>query len=499
MKKINYLFIILMLLVTGKVSSQDFPWPDLGTPVVITPGGPGVINNTINAATSATHFVLKRDAIYIYTDEMKNPGFPIMVTAEEGEGALPIIKALGPPSGAEEATRPFFAQGDMYLKDLELSGWDQGGNFTDNATVRLASDGITVVIKNVVFDFNRQNAIRINAKDCYVYVENTIFGNQGIAQRLYQGFALTFRGNMTPVVHMRNNTFYNMHNEVINNIQPASYNKLIFEHNTVVNTGTGGLYFGRPDSIIFRNNLFINAGIMGDGFVGNRENFVQPHYYLSIDSTFVDDELKKPYVDFDYNHFYLDPAVAALLPDTSKKATLSFIHPLLADLIGENNVIADEAFALTNFPATVDQYKSYIDDFYAFVAEPAQMPLFDEDYKVLNFSYVQTHDAYSSASDGGPLGDRNWFPDFVPVNVPNEVVTQFRIYPNPVQNNLFIANTDNFTHLRITNIVGQTIMDVRNLGEGNININVSELKQGLYIVSFFNGEKPVGSVKMLKR
>jgi hypothetical protein len=39
----------------------------------------------------------------------------------------------------------------------------------------------------VVFDFNRQQFVRINAVGCKLYVEDCIFGNAGVSQRFQQG------------------------------------------------------------------------------------------------------------------------------------------------------------------------------------------------------------------------------------------------------------------------------------------------------------------------
>jgi hypothetical protein len=494
MGKFILLLVALFALVGIKqAQAQDFPWPDLGDPVVIEPGEPGVINNTINAATKATHFVLKRGVTYIYTGEMKNAGFPIMVTAENAVGDLPIIRALGPAPGAEEATRPFLAQGDLFLKDIRLSGWDLGDNYTDNATVRFAADGITIVIKDCIFDFNRQNAIRINAKDCNLYVENTIFGNQGIAQRLFQGFAVTTRGNWVTLMHLRNNTFYNLHHEILNNMAPLRYGKFIFENNTVVNTGTGGFTFGKPDTVIFKNNLHLNIGILGDGIQGDRSNFVLPIYYLSLDSNIVDGALVKPHIDFKNNHFYLDPEVAAALPDSSNKSSLTMFHPMLEELMGEKNEVKDQNISFTNFLATTDEYKNYINTFYSFAADPWQMPQFGTDVSSLDFSYSSSLAAYSAATDGGPLGDRNWFPNWTDYKTVGSISMQ--LYPNPVANELTIKSDENISRLVINSISGRKVAEIDQLSQKTITIPVNHLNRGIYFVSL-SGEK--GLSKMIK-
>ena len=512
MKKF-YLFVLVLgsIALLGNdalAQNTDFPWPDLGESMVITPGAPGKINDVIHGDTTATgdrvhrHYILKRGQTYLYTARIQNSGYPLMVTAEEGDGPLPIIKALGPAAGEDEAERIFHAQGDLYIKDLVLNGFDQGGNYTDNATVRLAADSITVVCKSVVFDFNRQNNLRINAKECKLYVEDCIIANQGVAARLFQGFAVHFRGNWTPVVHMRNNTIYNMHNTAITNRQTARYNKLIFENNTVVNTGTGGSYYGRPDSLIVKNNLFVNVGILGDGFQGDRDDFVEPHYYFVVDSKFTDTTnttLLHPYVNYTNNHYYLDPAVAAALPDSSDKSTETLFHPYLLDLIGEgaSNIIEDEAFEFSNFPATIGEYENYINDFYQFAETPSEMPQFETDFRVLDFSYPESRGAYSAATDGGPLGDRNWFPDYVS-GIVDLVDNQLNVYPNPASDLIRVRfnNIESGT-LSITDMIGREVKHMLIIGQNEVSVNTSDLQNGMYLVRFIDDRNSSSSIKKI--
>lgn len=514
MKKHYLLPMILGIFIffSNHAMAQEFPWPDLGDPMIIEPGAPGVINETIMGDTTANgernhnHYILKRGATYLYTARILNNGYPLMVTAEDGDGELPIIKAVGPAPGEDEAERPFHAQGDLYLKDITINGFDQGGNYTDNATVRLAADSITVVLNSVNFDFNRQNNLRVNASACSVYVENCIIANQGVAARLYQGFAITFRGNYFEVIHMRNNTIYNMHGTAITSGSPARYNKFIFENNTVVNTGAYTASFGRPDTLVVKNNLWVNNGIMGDGIQGDRENFVEPWFQMSIDSTFngdtVNPELVDPMlVDFRHNYVYLDPAIAELLPDSSNKATDTFFHPYLADLMGISNYTHNQAFTFNNFPAEISEYQAYIDDFYQFSDDPAEMPLFNTDFRTLDFTYSESHPAATASSDAGPLGDRNWFPDFVPTNTeePEYNFVEVSVYPNPVKDFVRMDNLDESTDVYVLNTTGQRVMHVPTNGNTSMNLDISDLAPGIYIISFQNESNVKGIRKIMKQ
>ena len=75
MKKIYMIALTIItcaFLASTDAGAQDFPWPDLGTPMIIEPGAPGVLDATINGDTAADgsrnhqHYILKRGALYLY-------------------------------------------------------------------------------------------------------------------------------------------------------------------------------------------------------------------------------------------------------------------------------------------------------------------------------------------------------------------------------------------------------------------------------------------------
>ncbi|NOR33756.1 MAG: hypothetical protein GQ579_03645, partial [Bacteroidales bacterium] len=266
MKKI-YLIALTMIactfLASTNAGAQEFEWPDLGTPMIIEPGAPGVLDATINGDTAADgtmnhqHYILRRGAMYLYIFETINTGWDLMVTAEEGDGPLPIIKALGTPPGGDEALRPFVAQGNLYLQGLNIHGWANDGLPTDNATVRLNSDDITGVLKDCIFDYNRQNSLRLNGANISAFVENCLFYGQGTASKVSNGESVHFRGNPAKIVHLRNNTLVNNTDLFMDNRQTQEYDTFIADHNTMVNSGRRGAFLGRPQNLTWTNNLIV--------------------------------------------------------------------------------------------------------------------------------------------------------------------------------------------------------------------------------------------------
>ncbi len=515
MKKVYLPVSMFLLILVGftSVNAQQFPWPDLGEAKIIEPDptNPGALNDAIMSDTSATgerlhnHYILKRGATYTYTSRINNNGWPLMVTAEDGDGALPYIQPIK-PIGEDEAPRPFHAQGDFYADGLHISGYDTDDIPADNATVRLASDSVTVVLKNVLFDFNRLSAVRVNADACSLYIEGCVFGDQGVAEQMWAGYAVNYRANTWPLAIIRNNTFYNHHNSIISMYgDKTKYGKLIFENNTVVNVGTQGSPLGRPDTLIFKNNLWVNVGILGDAREGDRDDFAHPAYAFSVDTNFTDTtqtEWIDPVIEFTNNHFYNDPAIFEFLPDSSDKMTETFFNPYLADRVDESTtLVLEQAFAdFENFPTgNLADYEAYINGFYGFEPVPAQLPNFGMDILEVDFGYPTSHAAFSAAADGGPLGDLTWFGGAV--GIVDVKTTSFNIYPNPVQNILHVKLTEDqrIDKVVITNVLGQNVKTVESISGKNIHINTSELRTGLYFINFFNEGTLLGTNKVLKR
>ncbi len=263
--------------------------------------------------------------------------------------------------------------------------------------------------------------------------------------------------------------------------------------------------FGRPDSVIFKNNLIIDMGILGDATQGDRSKFVEPLYFIDLDSVYTDTTnttLKVPYIDWRSNYFYFNPEVAALLPDSANPAYESLFTPNLEDIIGESKIhIMLEKFPFANFPATIAEYKAHIDDFYNQAETRANLPQFDTPWNELDFSYSTSLPAYSAATDGGPIGDRNWFPNYVSTGVKKLADDGLMIYPNPASNvlNVNLGKNRTVSTIALFDIVGKEVKNISVSGESNFSISLSYLRSGLYFVKFFDHNGPVSTKKLVIR
>ncbi len=77
--------------------------------------------------------------------------------------------------------------------------------------------------------------------------------------------------------------------------------------------------------------------------------------------------------------------------------------------------------------------------------------------------------------------------EFVSVVDPT-ISEKVSMYPNPVSETLFVRMSVNMERLRISNVLGQDVINVEN-PDNLEEINVSDIPAGLYILTFVNGER----------
>jgi hypothetical protein len=75
-------------------------------------------------------------------------------------------------------------------------------------------------------------------------------------------------------------------------------------------------------------------------------------------------------------------------------------------------------------------------------------------------------------------------------------ISSLLVYPNPADEFIFINENLNATHLKIYNMLGKLIMEQKISASKN-NINVSQLKNGMYIIQIIKNEQTLSSVKLI--
>ena len=82
------------------------------------------------------------------------------------------------------------------------------------------------------------------------------------------------------------------------------------------------------------------------------------------------------------------------------------------------------------------------------------------------------------------------------VGIGKQVVSGVQLYPNPVTKSLTISNAENVKTVIFTNIIGQTVKEIKLTGQSQYFIYVDDLKTGIYLVTIqdTNGERVVHRV-----
>ncbi len=91
----------------------------------------------------------------------------------------------------------------------------------------------------------------------------------------------------------------------------------------------------------------------------------------------------------------------------------------------------------------------------------------------------------------------------ITVNIINGIDTEQEnsiqfFYPNPTENMVTLTNIPSSTNIRIMNMSGQELIKIKSLNKkGNINLNVGDLKSGLYLIKI--GDNNVKTFKLIKQ
>jgi len=98
---------------------------------------------------------------------------------------------------------------------------------------------------------------------------------------------------------------------------------------------------------------------------------------------------------------------------------------------------------------------------------------------------------------GEVMGNFNYFKNNLITSVEEPIVAaRLNVYPNPVENTLWIDTDQKIDRVEIFNIVGQQMLVVRNVGN---QVNLESLNQGMYTVkvTFTSGEQTISKVQKL--
>ena len=98
-------------------------------------------------------------------------------------------------------------------------------------------------------------------------------------------------------------------------------------------------------------------------------------------------------------------------------------------------------------------------------------------------------------------GDTVWF-NYIPLFIEQDRISrvgEVRIYPNPVDDVMYIDNAVSMSEIRIINMMGQVVRKVPADSRSFYELNTSDLNQGVYILSVYGKDGFKGTARFIKK
>jgi len=492
--------------------------------VVVTPDSVGVLNNVINGDTLAdgqradlnTVYLLKRNGVYKLTGEIQNPGFHLVIRAEQGEGAMPILQPTAPSGG--ESQIPFTVLDDLTLEGIYVTSVDDFGRYIERM-IRVRSDSTRIVLKSCWLDGTGQSIIRLDNVGTKVYMHDCTISNVGRTFVPNNGRLVDARESTDSLV-ITHNTIYNVTSRVLRISDGRYFRYVDYSHNTIMNVGQRLITFGTTAEARFTNNLIVNPGFLGT--YRNSE-------YVELDDlptglrSLLGERGVSQTIEIRNNLFFTDPRVAAIRGDSIDNQPFYsndvFRYTSLDSLALLNIYTFEEPVFFRNPPAlSAGVLQGMINDqLFAENLDNGSSPnwnLFASPFNLLvdnalelpwsfyyNFSYSPSSFAATAATDGGPLGDRNWPLEEIDIVTASSDIPgkdRFRIYPNPVMNMLWLRSGQPNTLLCLYDLSGELVQQHR-LTHQQKSVDVSSLKKGIYLLRLTSDHQLLYETKMIKK
>lgn len=495
--------------------------------VVILPDSIGALNNAILGDTTATGeridantvYILKRNGIYKTTGEIQNRGYTLTIKAETGEGSMPFIQPTAPTGG--ESSRVFTAINDLVLDGIYLTNVDDFGRYLERM-IRINADSITVTANNCWFDGAGQSLFRVDNTGTKIYLRNSTISHIGRTFVPNNGRVVDIRENTDSVV-VQNCTFYNVTSRLLRMSEGRYLTYAEFDQNTIMNLAQRCISFDQSIIMKLTNNIFANPGFLGtsrnseiieleDLPVQLIDLIQQQGLTRQIDighNLFFTTEQMQDYRDTLRDQpFYAGDLYDLLLeqptgPDSTQLVTdLTFTEPIRFENPPEVNravvegMIFDQFFAENPDNGSAPNWDLFSSPFNLMVDRRLNIPW----QKPYSFSFSPDSYAATAATDGGPLGDRNWnLKTFeIVLNTNPEIEKNAIVYPNPANGIIYLKlPPERVKNIRILNISGQVIHSKENYFKNQVNI--AQLPAGLYIIETIDTNNEEFRQKLIKQ
>lgn len=510
-----------------------------------------IVADTTTAGGLSTNRIYEflRDSIYMANAQFTVPeGRTLRMRAADGTGSKPIIYLMETGTGSSPTRPPgqfiVVNSANFEMKDIYLTGfyeWEpERVATTQGCLIRTQAPGSSIILDGVLLSNCNGNHVRTDQSTVKVKVTNSIFANMGSlsTSNLGAGKGLDLRDVTCDSLFLVNNTFVNYQDRPLRHYSTdptkGKINYALIDHNTFVNgMGYHGLFsLGNVGpKIIITNNLFMDAFALGEDstdvtraaeWANTGEVYPNGNNRITWIFSTPNDVTEWTVAN---NYFAISDSGQAFLDDFNFPPGSPLSHHICSKL-GADSVTAFTAdeIVLVNTPELMtNMMRWYEADTLAGGAGKSKATTnfdwtkhdFDrrmiEYYRdTLDCSYPTTAAAYTGAAGGLPVGDLNWFPEFVGVSEEKPAgPVSFLLkqnYPNPFNPTTQIAfNLDKsgYTVLSIYNLLGQIVAKpVANhlpAGSYQITFDASHLAGGIYFYKLESaGQVNVRKMMLLK-
>lgn len=508
------LLLAIALLLGISVSAQ--------TRVVIP--APAYLNESILGDTlpDGTHedkiYVLQRGGTYFVRGAFENLKFKLNLVADEGTGAMPIVRA----DLSDAGTQNWFmigCQQDVNVDGIffDAQSANEGYGPANWCFVNLGKNP-NLIFNNCVFANTGQggvgtwNAANVfSVTNCKFYnMGNITFSDQGA------GRMVETRDSQVEKLIIRNNTMVNCYDRLIRHRNGAGVIKYMdFSNNTIINHGGyyGFMELGNVgDTVKITNNLVIDAMSFGADqtdpsriteFNMHTEKVDGQNKIVWIGS--VPNDTTK-YI-FSNNVYSVSSELAALY--TAKSVTEG---PIMTDhikgkLSNPDNAWVKRSISVTAAPAPMTELVTW---YYGNGKTKGVTP--DHDYSRMTIDYMlNTLNCKYNATDNAflgtnnlPVGDPFWASSVInsiDENKMNEM--SLSNYPNPFSDKTMLSfslKESANVHIQIFDIAGKQIRNENigrySAGNSSVVIEKNDMSAGMYFLRM-NADQQTGTVMMI--
>ena len=451
-------------------------------------------------------YILNRNQLYPNATTIKNT-FVLRMKASSGSGALPAIIQWANSQG--KYSRHLEAQEDVYFENIQFENQAADGSIQVRSQ-RLVANGIRGVFKGCVFYQDGGGAItawadsiKIFVYDCFAHSIGRV-GENNSNGRFVDARMPTYCDS----VIIQNCTADHLNGAFFRG-GSAITGYLKIDHCTMINGRTGEANMFRPKELIFTNNLFVNSRTLGEFPTRDPLDTNPDHAHdVVID---VDTIWNISKVTVRNNNVYTTKDVKDMWAKYDTITEPLKVDPLIQRMLGADsvNTAFEEVLTFKNLCSTPLAYYEAIYKTPSATQFPNQLclgtnpgGLFPDQ---VDASYNTNSKSYTAAAGGFPVGDLNWFPEKKALWLQNPSVAvkalnedQIEVYPNPATDKLFI-NTGDLSNVNVIlyNILGKEVNNTIYNG-GNIEVDLSSLKQGMYIYRISDsGKNTIKAGKLL--